>query len=53
MPSQKILEQKKALVADIKNDLENSKSAVLVESRGLTVGSPCRSQKRRREVHSS
>jgi len=37
MPSQKILEQKKALVADIKNDLENSKGTVLVESRGLTV----------------
>ena len=37
MPSQKILEQKKALVASIKNDLENSKGTVLVESRGLTV----------------
>ena len=37
MPSQKILEEKKTVVAGIKEDLENSKGTVIVDSRGLTV----------------
>ena len=37
MPSQKILDAKKAQVADIKSDLENSLGTVIVSSRGLTV----------------
>ena len=37
MPSQKILEEKKSIVAGIKDDLANSKATVIVDGRGLTV----------------
>ncbi|MBR5059460.1 MAG: 50S ribosomal protein L10 [Clostridia bacterium] len=37
MPSQKILEEKKGIVAGIKDDLTNSKATVIVDGRGLTV----------------
>ncbi|MBP1587302.1 MAG: 50S ribosomal protein L10 [Clostridia bacterium] len=37
MPSQKILEEKKGIVAGIKDDLTNSKATVIVDGIGLTV----------------
>ena len=37
MASERILEQKKAVVEEIKNKLDNSKTFLLIDYRGLTV----------------
>ncbi len=50
MPSQKVLEQKKALVADLSEKMKNSVSGVLVNYSGITVADDTKLRKELREA---
>ena len=50
MPSQKVLEQKKALVADLSEKMKNAVSGVLVNYSGITVADDTKLRKELREA---
>ena len=50
MPSNKILEQKKALVAELAEDIKNSAACVLVNYQGITVEDDTKLRKELREA---
>ncbi len=50
MPSQKVLEQKKALVADLSEKLKNSCTGVIVDYKGISVADDTKLRKELREA---
>ena len=52
MASERILEQKKAVVEEIKNKLDNAKTFLLIDYRGLTVSEITELRRSLREVNS-
>lgn len=50
MPSEKVLEQKKAIVADLSEQLKNSVAGVVVDYKGITVADDTKLRKELREA---